>query len=97
MTRLADVLAWKFNFAPGIRTREGEGAEEGGEMVIFDWPEALGPQPTSDQIAQWAVDYEAREPDPVDLDIQEIWRILKTKGTVTDADLPTNVRKPPDR
>ena len=94
MTRLADVLAWKFDFAPGIRTREGPD----GKMVIFDWPKkALGPQPTSDQITQWTADFEALPADQVDLDTADLWAILKAKGTVADVDLPADRRIPPRR
>lgn len=46
------VLGWKFNHAPGIRTREGE---------IIAWPENLGPLPTGEQIAQWTAEYEAHQ------------------------------------
>ncbi len=55
MTALANVLGWKFKFAPGIRTRENDE----GKMEIFDWPTKLGPKPTKSQIAQWTAEYEA--------------------------------------
>lgn len=58
MTRLAEVLAWKFNNAPGIRTREGSNRR----MEIFDWPEALGNQPTDTDIAKWTKDFDKLPP-----------------------------------
>ncbi len=55
MSSLAEVLAWKFDNAPGIRTREdGQGG-----MEIFDWPTVLGPEPDVAQITAWAVDYDS--------------------------------------
>ena len=55
MSNLAEVLAWKFDNAEGIRTREdGQGG-----MEIFDWPEVLGPEPTSEQINTWTAEYDA--------------------------------------
>ena len=61
MTSLADVLGWKFNFAPGIRTRQ----TKTGKMEIFDWPSKLGPKPTKAKIAKWTAELEALPP-PVD-------------------------------
>ena len=58
---LAEVLAWKFNDAPGIRTRE-----ENGKMEIFDWPESLGPVPTQGQIGQWTGEFNDRPPPSLD-------------------------------
>jgi len=62
MSSLAEVLAWKFNLASGIRTREdGQGG-----MEIFDWPVAqLGSKPTAAQIVQWTADF-AVLPPPID-------------------------------
>ena len=61
MTALANVLGWKFNFAPGIRTRENKN----GKMEIFDWPSNLGPKPTKAKIAKWTAELEGLPP-PVD-------------------------------
>ena len=58
MTALANVLGWKFNFAPGIRTRENKN----GKMEIFDWPSNLGPKPTKAKIAKWTAELEALPP-----------------------------------
>lgn len=55
MSALGEVLAWKFDNAPGIRTRE----DGKGGMEIFDWPAPLGPMPTRAQIVQWTADYAA--------------------------------------
>jgi hypothetical protein len=56
MTALSHVLAWKFNDAHGIRTRE----TSNGLYEIFDWPEAdLGPEPTQAQLDTWTAEYEA--------------------------------------
>ena len=55
MSSLAEVLAWKFNDAPSIRTRENKN----GKMEIFDWPSNLGPKPTKSQIAQWTAEFKA--------------------------------------
>ena len=55
MPTLAEILGWKYNFAPRMRTRENP---ETGTMEIFDWPvDELGPEPTSQQIKQWATEY----------------------------------------
>ena len=62
MTSLAEVLAWKFDNAPGIRTREdGQGG-----MKIFDWPEALGPEPTQTQIDTWTAEFDALDHKAID-------------------------------
>lgn len=39
------IIGRKFNHAPGIKVVDG---------VIVEWPEALGSQPTDQQIAEWA-------------------------------------------
>ena len=62
---LASVLAWKFDNAPGIRTREAKG-----KMEIFNWPAALGPKPTKAQIGQWTTEFNARPPAPHRLEAQ---------------------------
>ena len=54
---LAEVLAWKFDHAPGIRTRVAKGKAE-----IFDWPPELGPAPTQAQIDRWTDEFNARPP-----------------------------------
>jgi hypothetical protein len=65
---LGKILAWKFDNAPGIRTRERQDAkgkpDGSGVMEVFDWPSALGPEPTQAQIAQWTGEYNARPPIP---------------------------------
>ncbi len=58
MTSLANVLGWKFDFAPGIRTRQNKD----GKMEIFDWPSNLGLKPTKAKIAQWTAEFEALPP-----------------------------------
>lgn len=60
MSSLAEVLAWKYDTAPGIRTRENAK----GNMVIFDWPKVLGAKPTLAQIAAWTEEYDALPPAP---------------------------------
>lgn len=51
---IGEILGWKFGHAEGICTCDGE---------ITEWPESLGPRPTTDQIATWTVEYEAAIPD----------------------------------
>lgn len=74
MAELCEVIAWKYDHAPGIRTREKRDADGNGTgvMEIFDWPKnTLGPQPTPEQIAQWSIEYDShpKSPDPdVELD-----------------------------
>jgi len=59
---LAQVLAWKHNGAPGVRTHENV---QTGKMEIFDWPTAeLGPEPTPAQIATWTAEFDALPPTP---------------------------------
>ena len=54
MTSLAEVLSWKFDSAPGMRTRE----KLDGSMEIFDWPvDALGTEPTAENIQSWTEEY----------------------------------------
>ncbi len=50
MANIAAVLGWKHNRYPGISTRAGK---------ITEWPEALGPVPSAEQIATWTEEYEA--------------------------------------
>lgn len=50
MSSLAEVLEWKFNKAPGIRT-DGE--------QITAWPPALGPRPTTTDIDTWTTEFQA--------------------------------------
>lgn len=54
MSSVGEVLGWKFNYAPGIRTLDG---------VITAWPAGLGPQPNDAQIAAYTTEYEAAKPD----------------------------------
>lgn len=82
MSSLAEVLAWKFNNAPGIRTRE-DGV---GGMEIFDWPTAaLGSKPTASKITTWTAEYEARPPE---LDPNEALTasLIALKGTGATVD-----------
>ena len=78
MTALANVLGWKFNSAPGIRTRENKD----GKMEIFDWPSNLGPKPTKAKIAQWTAELEALPPPEDELvvavDALDVTEELKT-------------------
>lgn len=70
MTSLAEVLGWKFNHAPGIRT-DG--------VNITEWPGALGPIPTQAEIDQWTIDFAAAKPDldaAADVDGQKVLRAL---------------------
>ncbi len=87
---MGEVIGWKFNHAPGIRTRE----KPDGTMEIFDWPAALGPQPTPAQIAQWTMDFKARPVEKATMDAEDIWRVLRTKGIVTDTEVPLTRRVP---
>ena len=57
MRSLAEILAWKFEGAQGIRTRENE---ETGDMEIFAWPVSLGLKPTAAQISLWNSEMDAR-------------------------------------
>ena len=62
MTALAKVLAWKFDNAPGIRTREVLDVDGNptGVMEIFDWPlEELGVQPSQTEIDTWTAEFDA--------------------------------------
>ena len=55
MISLAEVLAWKYDAAHGIRTQE----KSDGTMEIFDWPvDALGPAPTAENLQKWTAEYE---------------------------------------
>ena len=54
MSNLSEVLGWKFNHEPGIRTRDG---------VLTAWPSSLGDEPTQAQIDQWTAEYEAGKTD----------------------------------
>lgn len=78
MTSLADVLGWKFNLAPGIRTRE----DKSGQMEIFDWPSKLGPKPTKAKITKWTAEFEALPPPEDELvtavDALDVTEELKT-------------------
>jgi hypothetical protein len=63
MSSLAEVLAWKFDNSPGIRTKES--AITPGKMIIFDWPLGkLGPIPTAAQISTWTAEFDALPPKP---------------------------------
>lgn len=44
------ILGWKYNNAEGITTVDGK---------IKDWPAALGPKPTNQQINTWGDAYDA--------------------------------------
>jgi len=50
MHNIAEILAWKFEKAPGIRTVGDQ---------ITEWPQVLGPIPTQAQLDQWTAEYEA--------------------------------------
>ncbi len=47
---LGEVLGWKFNYAPGIRTRDNE---------LVSWPASLGPAPTQSDIDTWTAEFGA--------------------------------------
>lgn len=76
---------------PGLRTRENE---QTGKMEIFDWPEALGPEPTKAEIGIWTAEFKARPAPKKNLNAKDIWRALRTKGVVADSDLPADVEIP---
>jgi len=64
MATLAQILEWKFPNTEGIQTKENLTT---GEMEIFDWPEVLGSEPTTQQIAAWEAEFDALPP-PADPD-----------------------------
>ncbi len=41
---IGEIIGWKFDHFPGMTTRAG---------VITEWPEALGPPPTTEQLEGW--------------------------------------------
>ncbi len=55
MRAISEIIAWKLDNAPGMRTREGAD----GSMEIFDWPPTLGPMPTAADLTQWDADMSA--------------------------------------
>lgn len=81
MTRLAIVLAWKYDGAPGIRTRKVDGKFE-----IFDWPAALEAEPTMSQIAAWTKEYEAL-PNTAPPTAEELARALIDASVLTQAQI----------
>ena len=52
MTELGEILGWKHNHCPGIRTDEG---------ILTEWPVALGPWPSDEQIVTWTAEYETAQ------------------------------------
>jgi hypothetical protein len=60
------VLGWKFDHAPGIRTKQ----QPDGSITITGWPASLGALPTPEQLAQWTAEYEAaRKAEPTLADV----------------------------
>lgn len=91
MTALATILEFHFPGVGGIRTRQNE---DTGKMEIFDWPEALGDEPTQADIGKWTGEFNANPPRRKELDAAVIWRALRSKGVVADTDLPGDVKTP---
>jgi hypothetical protein len=48
MATIAEILGWKFNHAPGIRTKDG---------VLTAFPEAVGPMPTETEMNTYRAEY----------------------------------------
>ena len=48
MITIAEVLGWKFNHAPGIRTKDG---------VLTAFPESIGAMPTDSEIDVYRAEY----------------------------------------
>ena len=99
MTSLAGVLEFKFPGVEGIRTREKathpEPFDPFRDMEIFDWPTGVGrPEPTAAELSAWRTQFEAVPAEKPPLDAEDVWRVLRIKGTVTDADLPPTRRVP---
>lgn len=49
MENIGAILGWKFDHAPGMTTFDG---------AITEWPQGLGPLPTSQQLLTWEAEYE---------------------------------------
>ena len=86
MQNIGEVVGWKFNYTPGIMTRNNK---------ITQWPESLGPIPSDAQIALWAIEYEKIEAEAKlikdkccqvaeDRDRKEAVRLLKLEGNAFD-------------
>ena len=58
MSSLAEVLAWKFDNASGIRTRQKDPTDTSPnpQMEIFDWPSTLGERPIEEDISAWKLE-----------------------------------------
>jgi len=48
--RLGEIVGWKQNNVPGIRTRAG---------LLTAWPRSLGAVPTNDDLLRWIAEWEA--------------------------------------
>ena len=90
---LAEVLSFKFPGAPGIMTM----GKADGSVVISEWPTALGARPTTGDIARWTAEFRARPIPNPEMTAEDLWEVLRGKGTVTDADVPGDRRQPPRR
>jgi len=69
---LGFVLGWKFDNAPGIRTRKNK---------LTAWPADLGPPPTAQQISDWTAEFEQLEPEPT---TEEMVKALFDKETAAN-------------
>ena len=100
MSGLAEVLEFKFPGVQGIQTRERvahpEPFDPFRDMEIVDWPEATTgrPQPTPAELATWRTEFEGLPIEKPPMDAEDVWEVLKTKGVVTDADVPADRRQP---
>lgn len=81
MSNLGEVIGWKFDHAPGMRTRE----KSDGTMEIFDWPAALGAKPTAANIRSWTQEFNAL-PTPVDPNDELAQSLTDLKGTGATVD-----------
>ena len=101
MTALAEVLEFKFPGVEGIRTRETAGHPEPfdpfRDMEIFDWPTGQGPKPNASQLAAFRTQFEARPIEKPSMSAEDMWEVLRSKGIVTDADIPSDRRLPPPK
>ena len=100
MTALAEVLEWKLPGVEGINVREKashpEPMDPFRDMEIFDWDAAaIGrAKPTRATLDTWRTEFEALPVEKPRMDAEDVWRVLRTKGTVTDADVPPTRRAP---
>ena len=81
MPELAEVLGWKFNHEPGLRTKEGK---------LEAWPDTLGPYPTRNQLEAWTLEYETAQAQPSgqELNLARITELLTiSRSTWTTAQL----------